>query len=165
MMSADAGLHYAFRQAHGAEDDLVTQLLDLAEQHRTDHEVHHVARDLARWSRENLRRLAETAADYQLELDAEADRPSRLRHLPQALSTAIGRRPEPGLLLLEQLRGIYLLASTASLAWEMLAQHAQAKQEPNILAVTSECHPRTLRQIRWANTMIKTLSPQVLTSL
>jgi hypothetical protein len=160
-----AGLQYAFRQVHAAEDELVTQLLDLAEQHRTDHEVHHVARDLARWSQQNLRRLADTASHYELQLDPEADRPSRLRHLPQALSTAIGRRPEPGLLLLEQLRGIYLLASTASLAWEMLAQHAQAKQETDILALTSECHPRTLRHIRWANTMIKTLSPQVLTSL
>jgi hypothetical protein len=164
-MSSNGGLHYAFRQTHAAEDDLVTQLLDLAEQHRTDHEVHHVARDLARWSQENLSRLAETAADYELELDPEADRPGRLRQLPQALSTAIGRRPEPGLVLLEQLRGIYLIASTASLAWEMLAQHAQAKQETDILDLTSECHPRTLRTIRWANTMIKTLSPQVLTSL
>ncbi|MDQ0774762.1 anaerobic selenocysteine-containing dehydrogenase [Streptomyces aurantiacus] len=28
----------------------------------------------------------------------------------------------------------------------------------------SSCHPRTLRQMRWSNTMIKNLSPQVLTS-
>ena len=65
----------------------------------------------------------------------------------------------------EKLREIYLLASTASLAWEMLAQHAQAKHETDILDLSSECHPRTLRTIRWANTMIKTLSAQVLTSL
>ncbi|MFL6162805.1 MAG: hypothetical protein ACJ74U_11320 [Jatrophihabitantaceae bacterium] len=165
MMSHDAGLHYAFRQAHAAENELAKQLLDLAAQHRTDHEVHHVARDLARWSRENVGKLAETAADHALQLDAEADEPGRLRHLPEILATVVGRRPEPGLVLLEQLRGIYLLASAASLAWEMLAQHAQAKQETDILTLTSECHPRTLRQVRWANTMIKTLSPQVLTSL
>jgi NAD(P)-dependent dehydrogenase (short-subunit alcohol dehydrogenase family) len=164
-MSSDAGLHYAFRRAHEAENDLASELLDLAAQHRTDHEVHHVARDLASWSEDNVRKLAETAAEHQLSLDAEADEPGPLRHLPETMATLVGRRPEAGLLLLEQLRKIYLLASTASLAWEMLAQHAQAKHETDILALTEGCHPLTLRTIRWANTMIKTLSPQVLTSL
>jgi len=46
--------------------------------------------------------------------------------------------------LLEQLREIYLLASTASLAWEMLAQHAQAKHETDILELTKECHLTSL---------------------
>ena len=35
----------------------------------------------------------------------------------------------------------------------------------DLLALASSCHPQTLRQIRWANTMIKTLSPQVLSNL
>src|SRR5437588_3538261 len=156
MSSSDAGLHYAFRQAHAAENKLAAELLDLATQHSTDHEVHPVARDLAAWSRENLHKLAEVAADHGLRLDAEADQPGRLRHLPETMATLIGRRPEPGLLLLEKLREIYLLASTASLAWEMLAQHAQAKQETDILDLAQQCHPQVLRQIRWANTMIKT---------
>jgi hypothetical protein len=47
----------------------------------------------------------------------------------------------------------------------MLAQVAQAKHERELLALSQECHPQTLRQIRWANTMIKTLSPQVLAML
>jgi hypothetical protein len=47
----------------------------------------------------------------------------------------------------------------------MLAQHAQAKQERDILDLTMQCHPQVLRQIRWANTMLKTMSPQVLASL
>jgi hypothetical protein len=164
-MSSDAGLHYAFRETHAAENKLATELLDLAAQHRTEHEVHHVARDLATWSQQNVRKLAEAAADHQLQLDAEAGEPGKLRRLPETMATLIGRRPEPGLVLLEKLREIYLLASTASLSWEMLAQHAQAKQETDILDLVGTCHPQTLRQIRWANTMIKTLSPQVLTSL
>jgi hypothetical protein len=77
----------------------------------------------------------------------------------------VGRRPEPGLVLLEDLRDLYLIASETSLAWEMLAQHAQAGHEKDILELASRCHPQTLRQIRWSNTMLKTLSPQVLTSL
>jgi hypothetical protein len=31
--------------------------------------------------------------------------------------------------------------------------------------LAAACHPQTLRQMRWANTLIKQLSPQVLTSL
>ena len=71
----------------------------------------------------------------------------------------------PALLLLEDLRELYLPAPETSLAWEMLAQHAQAKRESDLLKVTEQCHPQTLRQVRWANSMIKILSPQALASL
>jgi hypothetical protein len=60
-MTTEAGLHYALRQAHAAENKLVAEMLDLASQHSTDHEVHHVARDLAAWSRNNLRRLSSSS--------------------------------------------------------------------------------------------------------
>lgn len=44
------------------------------------------------------------------------------------------------------------------------AQAAQAARDDDLLALASACHPRTLRQMRWTNTLIKTLSPQILTS-
>jgi hypothetical protein len=47
----------------------------------------------------------------------------------------------------------------------MLAQAAQATRDDELLALASACHPQTLRQMRWTNTMIKNLSPQVLSSL
>ncbi|MFD9306677.1 hypothetical protein ACFWCB_29120 [Streptomyces sp. NPDC060048] len=47
----------------------------------------------------------------------------------------------------------------------MLAQAARATKDTRLLEVTSSCHPRTLRQMRWTNTLIKNLSPQILTSL
>jgi hypothetical protein len=164
-MSGEIGLHYAFRRLHTGENALAKHLLEIAARHRTDHEVHHVARDLAEWSKSNVRDIAEVASAYELELDEAADEPTRLSALTEALSSMIGRRPEPGLVLLEDLRDLYLMASENSLAWEMLAQHAQAKQERDVLALTERGHPQTLRQVRWANTMIKTLSPQVLSSM
>ncbi|MFF9488905.1 hypothetical protein [Streptomyces sp. NPDC014676] len=33
-----------------------------------------------------------------------------------------------------------------------------------LLEPASSCHPRTLRQMRWTNTMIEVLSPQLLVS-
>jgi len=47
----------------------------------------------------------------------------------------------------------------------VLAQAAQAPRDERLLELASACHPQTLRQMRWTNTPIKQLSPQVLTSL
>jgi hypothetical protein len=35
-------------------------------------------------------------------------------------------------------------------------------REHELLGLASRCHPETLRQMRWANAMLKELSPQVL---
>lgn len=160
------GIHYALRSLHHGENDIVTQLLRIAETHRVEHEIHHVARDLASWSSEHVALLAEHAARHDLDLRDQADIPGPVgTHLRQAMSTLLGRRPEPGLLLLDDLRGLYLTASDNSVRWEMLGQISQAKRVPDLLDLTQRCHPRTLRQIRWANTMLKTHTPQVLSSL
>jgi len=76
----------------------------------------------------------------------------------------VGRRPESGLLLLRDLRALYTLASEASINWVILGQVAQAAKDAELLHVTKECHPDTLRTLKWTNTMIKVVSPQVLTS-
>jgi hypothetical protein len=160
------GIRYALRRIHAGENDVHEQLLRLADQHRAEHEVHHVARDLAEWSQDHVRLLAEHAGRFELDLDDAADTPGRAaERLRAAVSSLTGHRAEPGLLLLGDLRDLYLQGSDNSLAWEMLAQTAQAEHERQLLALTEQCHPETLRQIRWANTMIKTLSPQVLSGM
>lgn len=47
----------------------------------------------------------------------------------------------------------------------MLAQAAQATRDRTLLDLVTDCHPQTLRQMRWTNTMIKVLSPQLLVSV
>lgn len=37
--------------------------------------------------------------------------------------------------------------------------------DEDLQSLAAACHPQTLRQMRWTNTMIKELSPQILTSL
>ncbi|MEV7040698.1 hypothetical protein [Amycolatopsis sp. NPDC051061] len=55
-------------------------------------------------------------------------------------------------------------AAGVSLDWELLAQGAQAVEEParQGAGLAGRCHPQTLRQLKWANAMLKILSPQVL---
>ena len=134
--------------------------------HRPSLEIHHLAGDLARWSRRHGELLSESAQDRGADLRPAGDRTAE--HLT-VLAGETTERGEPcseaGLLLLHDLRRAYLAASENSLNWEMLAQVAQATKDAPLLDMVSSCHPQTLRQIRWANTMIKTLSPQVLTSM
>ncbi|QTD96152.1 hypothetical protein S1361_02275 [Streptomyces cyanogenus] len=61
--------------------------------------------------------------------------------------------------------GLHLAATRNSVHWEMVAQAGQAGGDRRLLALASDCHPRTLRQIRWTDTMIKQPSPQTLTSV
>jgi hypothetical protein len=75
-----------------------------------------------------------------------------------------GQPSEPSLLLLTDLRHLHLAAAGVSLDWELLAQGAQAAKDAELLALATRCHPHSLRQMRWANAMLKTLSPQALLS-
>ncbi|MFC7922442.1 hypothetical protein [Streptomyces cinereoruber] len=161
------GVTIVLHALHQGERDLVDGLVALSERHRAEHEIHHVATDVADWSREHVRRLADTAAHYGLDLDgpSDASSPGLFTVLREKASEIAGGRPEPGLLLLRDLRETHLAAAHNSLHWEMLAQAAQALRDHRLLALASFCHPRTLRQMRWTNTMIKNLSPQLLTSL
>ncbi|MGW1273949.1 hypothetical protein [Streptomyces sp. NPDC002491] len=166
------GIAFTLRALHHGERHLAGQLTAVAERHRTEHEVHHVARDLAAWSRAHVADLAEAARAHGLDLDGSPGAPATgatgatgvLSTLREKAAEAVGRRPEPGLLLLRDLRELHLSAAENSLYWEMLAQAAQATKDDELLAVVSSCHPQTLRQMRWTNTLIKNLSPQVLTS-
>lgn len=86
------------------------------------------------------------------------------RKLAHGLDVMLRHRSEPTLLLLADLRRIRRIAAGASLEWELLGQAAQAAKDLELLELTSRCHPQTLRQTRWANAMLKGLSPQALTS-
>ncbi|MFC9316596.1 hypothetical protein ACFTWR_19825 [Streptomyces nigra] len=149
------------RALYEGERAMERKLLETAARDAAEHEVHHVAIDLARWSHEHAERLARAAEPYGLCLPAPPEglpgpgerRERAVRALDDARS---------GLDLLNDLRALHLAATGNSLDWEMLAQAAQAEKDTGLLDLATACHPQTLRQMRWTNTMIKTLSPQLL---
>ncbi|MFF8772093.1 hypothetical protein [Kitasatospora sp. NPDC015120] len=162
-----SGITLTLTALHRGERGLQEELLKAAERHRTDHEIHHVATDIARWSREHAARLADTGRHYGLDLSGPAADPSSgfPAILREKAAEATGRHPEPGLLLLHDLRDLHLAATENSLHWDMLAQAARATTDSRLVELAAACHPQTLRQMRWTNAMIKTLSPQLLTSV
>ncbi|MFI0900406.1 hypothetical protein [Streptomyces sp. NPDC020983] len=158
-----SGIGLTLRALHHGERALARELLRVAERHRTDHEVHHVATDLARWSQEHTERLAGTGRHHGLDLGGSGgEPPGFLEAVREKAAQAAGRRPEPALLLLHDLRELHLAAAGNSVYWDMLGQAAQAARDQRLLELAADCHPQTLRQMRWALTMVKQLSPQAL---
>jgi hypothetical protein len=159
-------LPLVLRELHRSENSMARTLLTVADRHRVDHEVFHVARDIAQWSRDHVREIAEAARPFGLTLDptASSGAPAVIGQVAQRASVLLGRRPEPGLVLLADLRRLHRKAAGVSMDWELLAQAAQAQQERDLLALAQRCHPQTLRQLSWANAQLKVVAPQILAS-
>ncbi len=152
----------ALRELHRSERKLAHRLDVIAARHRSDQDIYLLAHDLAGWSQSHLKDLAEQGRDYGLRLSPQPRTAAVTGALQTRISGMLRHRPEPGLLLLADLRRVHRLAAGVSLDWELLGQVAQAAKDQKLLDLTSRCHPETLRQMRWSNTMLKELSPQVL---
>ena len=117
------------------EAALVAALDDLAETHRADHDVFHMAHTLGRLHRANLEALGGAP-----EVEAA----------------------KPGGDLLADLRQLHVLYAQASIDWVILGQGAQAARDAELLATVTKCHAQTLRGMKWTVTRIKQAAPQAL---
>jgi hypothetical protein len=156
-------LGLAIRELHRSENSLAADLLKMSDRHKAEHSIFHVARDLAGWSKEHVHELTDVGQRYGVNLrDNPKDDSGPLAALRQRTSDLLSSRSESGLLLLADLRRAHRKAAGVSLDWELLAQAAQALKDAELLELCQRCHPQTLRQMRWANAMLKELSPQIL---
>jgi hypothetical protein len=155
----------ALDELHRSENDLAGQLLAMSDRHKADHEIFHLARDLAVWSQDHVRAIARIGRGYGLALDeAPVGDPSVLQKVRQEVAGRLHHRSAPALLLLRDLRSVYMDASGVSVDWELLAQAAQGVRDTELLDVVQNCHPQTLRQARWANAQLKEKATQILVS-
>ncbi len=161
-------LGLAIREVRDAEARLGRQLNALGERHKADHDVFHVTETLQRLVRANLERLQAHGERYDVPVDRD-DVPEEhggglLERARERTAELVGRRPEPGLLLVRDLRELHLLYAEASIDYVILGQGAQAARDRELLDAASQCHAQTLRGMKWTVTRIKIASPQVLTS-
>ena len=153
----------AIHELHRAENDLAGALLRLADRHEVDHEILHVARDVAGWSQDHVRRLAEAGRGYGLDLDpGPEDDAGLLGRLRQKGSELTGRFHAPGLLLLADLRHLHTTAAGVSLDWDVLAQTALAVQDRELLELAHDCLAQTKRQVAWTEAKVKDTAAQVM---
>jgi hypothetical protein len=141
----------AIEQLAQAEERLAAELDRAGERHEDEHDVHHLSSTLAAISRAHLEALAPFAERYGASAAGTPPEPG-------------GEPPDPELLLLHDLRTLFLLASDVSIGWTVLGQAAQAARDEELLGVVSDSHPDTLRQLKWVTTRIKQAAPQLLTS-
>jgi hypothetical protein len=162
-------LGVALQELHRAENDLVELLLTVSSRHQDDPEVHHAARDLATWSQDHVRKLAEAARRYGEDLDPQpqGDPSARQRlreRLVDLVSDRLGRHSDPPLRLLHDLRAVHVAAAGVSVDWELIAQAAQGLEDEELMALAAGCHADTLRQVRWADAQLKEAATQALTT-
>ncbi|MFD6095469.1 hypothetical protein ACFVWN_04245 [Nocardiopsis flavescens] len=147
----------ALRELHRSESALSAEFLRVAGRHPQEHEVRHVAGDLAAWSRDHVLTIAGIAPRYGVEPDGPGSpEPSgEGRELP-------GEESDADLLLLADLRRLYRMSAGVALDWDLLGQGARVVGDSGLIEVTRRCAPRSVRRMRWARGMLRALSPQIL---
>jgi hypothetical protein len=150
---------------HELELDLAERYRAIGERHAADHDVYHQCHSFAQQAEEHARTIAPLAERYgqDVEEDGGPDFWSGiLESARRAGSELLGRRPEAGLLLLRDLRTLFLAAEEASITWVMAGQAAQAARDSELLQAVSTCHGEVELQVKWLTTRIKVASPQTL---
>lgn len=148
---------------HESEATLYQDLLALSQRYANEHEIHHVAKDVAQWSRNHIKDIAAIATDYGQVLDSDVPDVRTFKHAAKQSHNATPGIDKPaGLGLLWELRDIHMSASGISMQWTMLSQAAQALRKSGLSEMVKKCQAETDRQVTWAKAQIKQLSAQTL---
>jgi hypothetical protein len=157
-------LDKAIKDVQDAESDLAKDLRAIGERHAVEHDLYHLGHTLARQCATHLEQLAPFADHYGAEPrdDDVAESPSLLETLRHKSSEFLGRSEMSGLLLLRDLRNLYLSAQEAEIAWVILAQAAKAVRDRELIRTVIVCHEEAEARGKWLRTRIKETAPQVL---
>ena len=157
-------LDKAITDVQSAEADLAKELRTIGERHAVEHDLYHLGHTLAKQCSDHLRLLAPFADRYGAtpREDGVAESPGLLETLRHKSSELLSRSEMSGILLLRDLRNLYLSAQEAEIAWVILAQAAQAVRDHELLQVASLCHEEAEARGKWLRTRIKESAPQVL---
>jgi hypothetical protein len=159
-------LGMTLKELYQAETELAEEFIKVGERHAAEHDVYHAGATLAKQCHSHAEQLRAAAARYDEQLP-EQDPPEPgeglLGGLRRKSSELTGRQPPAGVLLLHDLRRLYLLASECEIDWEMVGQGAKAARDRELLGTVTECLEQTTVQVKWLKTRIKEASPQTLT--
>jgi hypothetical protein len=157
-------LDKAIEDVQRAEAELAGELRKIGERHAVEHDLYHLGHTLARQCEAHLKALEPFAERYGAPpaTDGVGESPGLLESVRHKSSELLGRSEMTGMLLLRDLRNLYLTAQEAEIAWVILAQAAQAVRDRELLVVVTKCHEDAETRGKWLRTRIKESSPQVL---
>jgi hypothetical protein len=152
-------------QLHQAEKDLADEYGRVADRHAVEHDVYHMCHLLAAQCESHAERLGPFAERYGGKL-RDVDAPelweSFMGTVRRKNAELLGRSRHTGLLLLRDLRQLYLLAAETEINWWMVRQAAMAARDSELAELFETCHEETCNQLKWIKTKVKEASAQVL---
>jgi hypothetical protein len=156
-------MNKAVEDVQDAEAELGKRLRVTGERHASESDIYHLGHTLARRCAEHLRALAPFAERYDAkpmrdDLDTS---PGLLETVRRKSGEILGRSEAAGLLLMADLRELYLAAQHAELAWVVLLQAAKARRDAELIEVVTRCHEEAEACGKWVRTRIKEAAPQV----
>jgi erythromycin esterase-like protein len=152
-------------QLHDAEMSLSDDYRKIGERHAAEHDLWHNCHTFARQCAARARQLRQTAEHYGKDIGEPHEIESVRRLAAQArraVANLVGRRPTTALLMLRDLRELYVTAEEANLLWVMLGQAAQAARDAELLETVEVLHRQIISQIKWLKTQVKESTPQVI---
>jgi hypothetical protein len=154
----------AINDVRDAETELAKRLRLTGERHAVEHDLYHLGHTLARQCADHLDQLATVSGKYGVQAEEASvdESPGLLETARHKASEVLGRSETAGLLLLRDLREVYLRAQAAEIAWIILIQAAKAGRDTDLLTIATSCHTETETCGKWLRTRIKETSPQVL---
>ena len=157
-------LDRAIEDVQDAEQALADELRTVGERHAVDHDLYHLGHTLASQCAEHVERLEPFAVRYGAVTKAAGggDANGLLEALRRRTSELLGHSEHSGLLLLHDLKNLYLVAQEAELAWVILGQAAKAVRDAELLEVVGECEEEAQARAKWVRTRLKAAAPQVL---
>src|SRR5436190_7306951 len=142
----------AIEQAQEAECELFDELTSIAERHAADSDVYHVAKMLASRCALQLELLLPHARRYgaiERLIDEPTGAPDVLERARRLASEMLGKQELAGMLLFDDLRGLYLTTHRADLAWVVLEQGAKAARDDELLAATRKGREEAAHRRTW----------------
>lgn len=153
------------KQLHDAETSLASELRKVGDHHKVEHDVFYLCHSLAKRTDTRASQLRPFGDRYGKALKSDEGEglfetvASKLRRASSVLS---GRRSATGLLLLYDLRQLYVATQEAQILWLMLAQAGQALRDRELDELAGVAHEEVQTQAQWAKTKLKEVAPQIL---
>jgi hypothetical protein len=155
-------------ELRAAEAALADGFRRVADRHQVDHDVWYLGHRLAKECDALAERLAPFPDRHGFQTEPEGDNfveslVDGLRAgLRRGMSHALGRAPVSGVLLLRDLQGLSVLAHDCHGQWIVVGQGAMSVRDKALNAVVSDGRQVTEKHLRWLQTKLKEVAPQVL---
>jgi hypothetical protein len=152
-------------QLHEAEVSLRNDYRTVGERHAAEHDLWHNCHTFARQCEARAGQLREVGDRYGKDIGGPHEIEAVRRLVAQsrhAVANLVGRRPATALLMLRDLRELYVTAEGANLLWVMLGQVAQATRDVELLEMVEVLHRQLISQVKWLKTQVKEVTPQVI---